>query len=115
MVQGDPRPRLSFLSFTLNSLAPGRCGIDFKREISKHMILGLCPLAHLAKLLSGDCLRTCLMISQLWFRQSCLHYTLRGINYTFEGWITHYTSRVVDYTFRYTQTTHFIFIEFSIL
>ena len=47
--------------------------------------------------------------------QSCLHYTLRGINYTFEGWITHYTSRVVDYTFRYTQTTHFIFIEFSIL
>ena len=47
--------------------------------------------------------------------QSCLHYTLRGINYTFEGWITHYTSRVVDYTFRYTQNTHFIFIEFSIL
>ena len=47
--------------------------------------------------------------------QSCLHYTLRGINYTFEGWITHYTSRVVDYTFRCTQTTHFIFIEFSIM
>ena len=47
--------------------------------------------------------------------QSCLHYTLRGINYTFEGWITHYTSRVVDYTFRYTKTTHFIFIEFIIL
>ena len=47
--------------------------------------------------------------------QSCLHYTLRGINYTFEGWITLYTSRVVDYTFRYIQSTHFIFIEFSIL
>ena len=46
--------------------------------------------------------------------QSCIHYTLRGINYTFEGWIAHYTSRVVDYTFRYTQTTHFIFIEFGI-
>ena len=51
----------------------------------------------------------------LYVLQSCLHYTLRGINYTFDGWITHYTSRVVDYTFRCTQTTHFIFVEFSIL
>ena len=61
------------------------------------------------------CFRIILIIALGLHSQSCLHYTLRGINYTFGGWITQYTPRVVDYTFRYSQTAHFIFIEFGIL
>ena len=59
-----------------NPLASGRCGSNFQSATFKHMLSSLTPLV---KLLSRECQRTHLILSQNWFRWWCVGARQRAI------------------------------------
>ena len=59
-----------------NPLASGRCGSNFQSATFKHMLSSWTPLV---KLLSRECQRTHLILSQNWFRWWCVGARQRAI------------------------------------